>query len=80
LEYKERKEAMSKKFSNEELKKMREEFEHSAVNDMTSNELVDAYVQLEMDRLKDEDRDYYIECGWISDDTDEDNQEEDNDE
>ena len=47
---------MSKKFSNEELEKMREEFEHSAINDMTSNELVDAYVELEMNNLKDEDR------------------------
>ena len=63
---------MSKKFSNEELEKMREEFEHSAINDMTSNELVDAYVQLEMDRLTDEDRDYYIECGWLHDTTEED--------
>jgi len=61
---------MSKKFSNEELQKMREEFEHSAVYDMTKNELVDAYVELEMQTLKDDERDYYIECGWISDDTD----------
>tara|TARA_R110000824_G_scaffold67344_1_gene174324 strand:- start:323 stop:532 length:210 start_codon:yes stop_codon:yes gene_type:complete len=60
---------MSKKFSNQELQKMREEFEHSA-DDMTSNELVDAYVELEMQTLKDDERDYYIECGWISDDTD----------
>ena len=65
---------MSKKFSNEELEKMREEFEHSAINDMTSSELVDAYVQLEMNNLKDEERDYYIECGWLHD------PEEDNDE
>jgi hypothetical protein len=63
---------MSKKFSNQELEKMREEFEHTAINDMTSNELVDAYVQLKMQTLKDDERDYYIECGWISDDTEED--------
>ena len=63
---------MSKKFSNQELEKMREEFEHSAINDMTSNELVDAYVELEMNNLKDEDRDYYIECGWLHDTTEED--------
>ena len=64
---------MSKKFSNEELEKMREEFEHSA-DDMTSNELVDAYVELKMNNLKDEDRDYYIECGWLHD-TEEDDDE-----
>ena len=63
---------MSKKFSNQELEKMRKEFEHTAWEDMTKNELVDAYVELEMNNLKDEDRDYYIECGWISDDTEED--------
>ena len=63
---------MSKKFSNQELEKMREEFEHTAINDMTSNELVDAYVQLKMQTLKDDERDYYIECGWISGDTGED--------
>ena len=63
---------MSKKFSNQELEKMREEFEHSAVYDMTKDELVDAYVELEMNNLKDEDRDYYIECGWIHDTTEED--------
>jgi len=67
---------MSKKFSNQELEKMREEFEHSAVNDMTSNELVDAYVELEMNNLKDEDRDYYIECGWLHDTTEEDEDDE----
>ena len=64
---------MSKKFSNEELEKMREEFEHSAINDMTSNELVDAYVELKMQTLKDDERDYYIECGWLSDDEEEEN-------
>ena len=58
---------MSKKFSNQELEKMREEFEHSAVYDMTSNELVDAYVELKMQTLKDDERDYYIECGWLHD-------------
>ena len=63
---------MNKKFSNQELEKMREEFEHSAWEDMTKNELVDAYVELEMNNLKDEDRDYYIECGWIHDTTEED--------
>ena len=63
---------MSKKFSNQELEKMREEFEHSAINDMNSNELVDAYVELKMQTLKHDERDYYIECGWISDDTEED--------
>tara|TARA_R100001198_G_C5028271_1_gene95264 strand:+ start:244 stop:447 length:204 start_codon:yes stop_codon:yes gene_type:complete len=66
---------MSKKFSNAELEKMREEFEHSAVYDMTKDELVDAYVELEMNNLKDEDRDYYIECGWIHDTTEEDDDE-----
>ena len=50
---------MSKKFSNQELEKMREEFEHSA-DDMTSNELVDAYVELEMNNLKDEEKKYII--------------------
>ena len=63
---------MSKKFSNQELEKMREEFEHSAVYDMTKDELVDAYVELEMQTLKDDERDYYIECGWIHDTTEED--------
>ena len=58
---------MSKKFSNQELEKMREEFEHSAINDMNSNELVDAYVELKMQTLKDDERDYYIECGWLHD-------------
>ena len=51
---------------------MREEFEHTAWEDMTKNELVDAYVELEMNNLKDEERDYYIECGWIHDTTEED--------
>ena len=58
---------MSKKLSNQELEKMREEFEHSAINDMNSNELVDAYVELKMQTLKDDERDYYIECGWLHD-------------
>ena len=66
---------MSKKFSNEELQKMKEEFEHSAWEVMTKNELVDAYVELEMNNLKDEDRDYYIECGWIHDTTEKDDNE-----
>jgi len=63
---------MTRPFSNQELEKMRKEFEHTAWEDMTKNELVDAYVELEINNLKDEDRDYYIECGWISEDTEED--------
>ena len=56
---------MSKKFSNAELEKMREEFEWAATYDMNSNELIDEYVELKMQTLKDDERDYYIECGWL---------------
>jgi len=64
---------MSNKFSNEELAKMREEFEWTATYDMNSNELIDEYVELKMQTLKDDERDYYIECGWLSDDEEEEN-------
>ncbi len=66
---------MSKKFSNAELEKMREEFEWTATYDMNSNELIDEYVELKMQTLKDDERDYYIECGWLHDTEEEDDDE-----